>query len=78
MQVDQNPFVHTLELRNPKVLVRPSHAATKEKKVLIGDERSEKKLTLKKAPPAPAKVSTLGGARREKEDQRQVNWSDWF
>jgi len=41
------------------VLVRPNHAATKRKRnVIIGDERSEKKLTLKKAPPAPAKVST--------------------
>ena len=36
-----------LELNNPKVLVRPSQAeSTKEKNVVIGDERPEKKLIL--------------------------------
>ena len=44
MQIDQNPFpVHTLELSNPKVLIRPHQAASaKGKNVIIGEERNEK------------------------------------
>ena len=41
MQVDQNPFpmhAHVLELKNPKVLIRPSQAeSTKGKNVIIGE-----------------------------------------
>jgi len=59
MQIDQNPFpAHMLELNNPKVLVRLSQAeSTKGKNVVIGDERPEKKLTLK----TPEGAKTLGG-----------------
>ena len=74
MQVDQNPFpVHMLELKNPKVLVQSSQAeSTKEKNVIIGDERSQKKLT----PQAATRTSTLRGARQEDKDRLQVDWSD--
>ena len=63
MQVDQNPFpVHMLELNNPKVLVRLSQAkSTKGKNVVIGDERPEKKLTLKKKKKADNKSTGLTG-----------------
>ena len=50
MQIDNNPFpVHTFELQNPKVLIRPNQAeSTKGKNVVIGKPRSEqKKKTLK-------------------------------
>ena len=42
MQVDKAPFpVNTMELQQPKVLVRPHQAeSTKGKNVVIGDERS--------------------------------------
>ena len=42
MQVDKTPFpVHTLELNNPKVLLRPDQAeGAKGKNVVIGDPRS--------------------------------------
>jgi hypothetical protein len=65
MQVDQNPFpVHMLELKNPKVLVRPSQAeSTKGKNVVIGDERPEKKLTLR----TPESTKTLGGQDKKKK-----------
>ena len=41
MQVDKTPFpVHTLELNNPKVLLRPDQAeGAKGKNVVIGDPR---------------------------------------
>ena len=65
MQVDQNPFpVHMLELKNPKVLVRPSQAeSTKGKNVVIGDERPEKKLAQK----IPQGAKTLGGQDKKKK-----------
>jgi len=48
MQVDQNPFplhTHVLELKNPKVLIRPNQIeSTKGKNVVIGEERPEKKM----------------------------------
>ena len=41
MQIDKAPFpVHTLELNNPKVLIRPEQAErAKGKHVVIGDPR---------------------------------------
>ena len=65
MQVDQNPFpVHVLELNNPKVLVWPSQAESiKGKNVVIGDERPEKKLTLK----IPEGAKTLRGKDKKKK-----------
>ena len=64
MQVDQNSFpVHVLELNNPKMLVRPSQAeSTKEKNVVIGDERPEKKLAQK----IPQGAKILGGKTRRR------------
>jgi len=41
MQIDKAPFpIHTLELNNPKVLIRPEQAeGAKGKHVVIGDPR---------------------------------------
>ena len=41
MQIDKAPFpIHTLELNNPKVLIRPDQAeGAKGKNVIIGDDR---------------------------------------
>jgi len=56
--------MHILELNNPKVLIRPSQAeSTKGKNVNIGDERPEKKLTLK----TPQGTKTLGGQDKKKK-----------
>ena len=43
MQIDNNPFpMHTVELQNPKVLIRQSQAeSTKEKNVVTGEPRFE-------------------------------------
>ena len=79
MQVDQNPFpahTHVLELSNPKVLIRPNQAeSTKEKNIIIGEERSEpskshQEAPAKKVPKDSLKNSALGGAR--KEEGRQI------
>ena len=45
MQIDKAPYpVHTLELNNPKVLIRPEQAeGAKGKNVVIGDPRPMKK-----------------------------------
>ena len=71
MQVDQNPFpmhAHVLELKNPKVLIRPSQAeSTKEKNVIIGEEGPERKVLQSMTPRASTKTSTLGGQRKEKK-----------
>ena len=71
MQVDQNPFpmhAHVLELKNPKVLIWPSQAeSTKEKNVIIGEERPERKVLQSKIPRASTKTSTLGGQCKEKK-----------
>ena len=68
MQIDQNPFpIHTLELTNPKVLIRSHQAeSAKGKNVVIGEERHEKEVLQKKTPRVTAKASTLGGKTREK------------
>ena len=71
MQVDQNPFTmhaHVLELKNPKVLIRPSQAeSTKGKNVIIGEQRPERNVLQNKTPRATTKTSTLGGQRKEKK-----------
>ena len=66
MQIDNNSFpVHTVELHNPKVLIRPNQAeSTKGKNVVIGEPRSEQK---KKSLEASSENSTLGG-----QDQKKV------
>jgi hypothetical protein len=67
MQVDQNPFpvnafMNTLELLNPKVLIRPDQAdKAKGKNTIIGEQRLDEKLSLEKTPKIAAKASTLGG-----------------
>ena len=68
MQIDQNPFpVHTLELSNPKVLIRPHQTeSTKGKNVVVGEERHEKKVLQSKTPRVATEVSTLGGQDKEK------------
>ena len=68
MQIDQNPFpVHTLELSNPKVLIRPHQAeSTKGKNVVVGEERHEKKVLQSKTPRVATEASTLGGRTRKK------------
>ena len=75
MQIDQTPFpVHILELSNPKVLVQPSQVeSTKGKNVVIGDERPEKKLTLK----TPQGAKTLGGQdKKKKADSKSTGLTD--
>ena len=68
MQIDQNSFpVHTLELSNPKVLIRPHQAeSTKGKNVVVGEERHEKKVLQSKTPRVATEASTLGGQDKEK------------
>jgi hypothetical protein len=49
MQVNRDPFpIHALELKNPKVLIRPDQAEkAKGKNVIIGEGRIKKKVSLK-------------------------------
>ena len=69
MQIDQNPFpVHTFELSNPKVLIRPHQAeSTKGKNMVVGEERHEKKVLQSKTPRVATEASTLGGQDKERE-----------
>ena len=56
---------HVLELKNPKVLIRPSQAeSTKGKNVIIIGE--EKKMLQNKTSRAATKTSTLGGQDKGK------------
>ena len=68
MQIDQNPFpVHTLELSNPKVLIRPHQAElAKGKNVIVGEERHEREVLQNKTSRVAAKASTLGGQDKKK------------
>ena len=68
MQIDRNPFsVHTLELSNPKVLIRPHQTeSTKGENVVVGEERHEKKVLQSKTPRVATEASTLGGRTRKK------------
>jgi hypothetical protein len=67
MKVDQNPFpvnafMNTLELLNPKVLIRPDQAdKDKGENIIIGEQRRNEKLSLEETPKIPVKASTLGG-----------------
>jgi hypothetical protein len=67
MQVNQNPFpvnafMNTLELLNPKVLIRPYQAdKAKGKNIIIGEQRPDEKLSLEETLKISAKASTLGG-----------------
>ena len=56
--------MHTVELHNPKILIRPNQAeSTKGKNVVIGEPRSEQK---KKSLEASSKNSTHGGQDQKK------------
>ena len=70
MQIDQNPFpmhTHVLELKNPKVLIRPNQAkSTKGKNVIIGEERPEKKMMQNKTLRA---TSNARGVKQEEGRQ---------
>jgi hypothetical protein len=73
MQVDENSFpnnvvVNTLELSNPKVLIRPDQVEqAKGKNVIIGEQRPNKKVPLEEIPKAAAKASMLGGQGKTKK-----------
>jgi hypothetical protein len=66
MQVDENPlpnsaFVNTLELSNPKVLIRPDQTENaKGKNVIIGKQRHDERQPLEVIPKVSV-TSTLGG-----------------
>jgi hypothetical protein len=54
--------MNTLELLNPKVLIRPDQAdKAKGKNIIIGEQRLDKKLSLEETPKIATKASTLGG-----------------
>jgi hypothetical protein len=54
--------MNTLELLNPKVLIRPDQAdKAKGKNIIIGEQRPNEKLSLEETPKIAAKASTLGG-----------------
>ena len=80
MQIDQNLFpVHTLELTNPKVLIRLHQAElAKGENVIIGEERHEKRVLQNKTFKVAAKPSTLGGGRTRGRRRQQVNRCDRF
>jgi hypothetical protein len=71
MQVDENPFpdsafVNTLELSNPKVLIRPDQAEnTKGRNVIIGEQRHNERQPLEVIPKVST-TSTLGGKTRSR------------
>jgi hypothetical protein len=72
MQVDHNPFpINTLELNNPKMLIRPDQAEKgKGKNVIIDEQRHEAKVQdklLEDTPKVAAKASTLGGQGKTKK-----------
>ena len=61
---------HVLELKNPKVLIRPNQAeSTKGKNVIIGEERPKKKMQQNKTSRDP---STLGGQDKRKTDNKST------
>ena len=67
--------VHTIELTNPKVLIRPNNAeSAKEKNVIIRDERPEKKALQNKTPQVAAKASMLRGqGKKKKADSKSAD-----
>ena len=60
--------MHIVDLKNPKVLIRPSQAGSTEgKNVIIGEERPEKKMLQNKTSRVATKNSTLEGLGKEKK-----------
>ena len=79
MQIDQNLFpVHTLELSNLKVLIRPHQAeSAKGKNVVIGEQRHGKEVLQNKTSRVTAKASTLGGQDKEEgADSKSTDLTD--
>jgi hypothetical protein len=61
---------HVLELKNPKVLIRPNQAeSTKGKNVIIGEERPEKKMQQNKT---SRDASTLGRQDKKKANNKST------
>ena len=61
---------HVLELKNPKVLIRPNQAeSAKGKNVIIGEERPEKKMLQNKI---SRTTSMLGGQDKKKADSKST------
>jgi hypothetical protein len=73
MLVDQHPFpinafMNTLELLNPKVLIRPNQAdKAKGKNIVIGEQRPDKKLSLEETPKIAATLGGGGGQALQKK-----------
>jgi hypothetical protein len=69
--------MNTLELLNPKVLIRPDQAdKAKGKNIIIGEQRHGEKLSLEETPKFAAKASTLGGqGTAEKADGASTGMS---
>jgi hypothetical protein len=77
-QVDHNPFaMNTLELNNPKVLIRPDEVEKpKGKNVIIGEQRSEMKVQDKDIyPQGCSEGFNARGARQDEEDRQHVDRS---
>ena len=76
MQIDQNPFsmhTHVLELKNSKILIRPSQTeSTKEKNVIIGEEMSKKKKLQNKTSRAATNIATLGGGKAKERSPAAI------
>jgi hypothetical protein len=54
--------MNTLELLNPKVLIRPDQVETaKGKNIIIGEQRPDEKMLPEETPKIVVKASTLGG-----------------
>jgi hypothetical protein len=76
MQVDENPFpnsafVNTLELSNPKVLIRPDQVKnTKGKNVIIEEQRHNERRPLEVIPKVST-TSTLGGKTRPRRPAKR-------
>jgi hypothetical protein len=62
-----NAFVNTLELSNPKVLIRPDQAEkAKVKNVIIGEQRLDERSPLEKIPNVSSTSTLVGQGKIEK------------
>jgi hypothetical protein len=70
--------MNTLELLNPKVLIRPDQAdKAKGKNIIIGEQRRNEKLSLEETPKIAAKASTLGGGGKTLQKKPTVHRPVW-
>jgi hypothetical protein len=66
--------MNTLELLNPKLLIRPDQADKAKGKNIFGEQRTDEKLSLEETPKIAAKASTLGGQdTTEKADSASID-----